>query len=392
MKHLRLMTAFLTLTACGPQAFVPSGVSSSQTAAGSMNIPPKVDIVLSVSSSGTMRNIISGINSEVPTFLQNLQDSGWDYRFVSIPLSEYHPTDSSHLSINGAVSVSKYDNNYPETSWLAPFPGALYTDPTLGISSYLFSNVFNVTQINANDLIDAHESGFKNQVTFLSRSDVKNNFLRPDATLAMITLTNSDDRSDWAWGAAGTTQLGNPTVATTTYRDQILATKLNPSTHAQGIVKYYSLVAHLATSCRGYGAWSGQRYESMTGLFGGQRIDICSTPLSSALAAVSADLQTVKLAFRKRFLVIGTPPNVGTIKVKKYTGGVASAATDIAQDPTNGWTYFGQATGNEYAIDAPIPMDLIKSGYLIELHGSAKLNGSDTADVTYQNAGTVSSH
>ena len=88
-----------------------------------MNVPPKVDIVLGVSGNGTMRNILPGITAEIPAFLQKLENSGWDYRFVSIPLSEYHPTDN--LSIANAVSVSKYDANYPVGTWLPPFPGEI---------------------------------------------------------------------------------------------------------------------------------------------------------------------------------------------------------------------------------------------------------------------------
>jgi hypothetical protein len=41
---------------------------------------------------------------------------------------------------------------------------------------------------------------------------------------------------------------------------------------------------------------------------------------------------------------------------------------------------------NVYTIDSPVPMNL-GSGYAIELHSSAKLEGDDSANVMYLPAG-----
>ena len=380
---LALVTTSFALNGCGPQAFVPSTTTASQNAAGGMNIPPKIDIVLGMSSNGTMRNIYPGVTTEIPKFLTNLQNSGWDYRFVSIPLSEYHPT--SNLSITNAVSVSNYDSNYPVGTWLAPYPGALH-DTSPAILSTLFSSIFNVSEILPSDPIDNHESGFRNQLNFLTRSDVQSNFLRPDAMLAVITVSNADDRSDWQWGTPGTAQLGNPTIDSSTYAADFRAIKGG----AAAAIKYFSVVTHLATNCRGYGTWSGQRYEDMAMRLGGQSVDICNTSVADSLSVIQNNLTIYRLSFRKKYLVIGTEPNIGTITVTKYSGGKSST---IPQDPTNGWTYVGAVpAGGVYTIDSPIPMDQVTNGYLIELHGTAKLTGGDTADVNYQNAGTVTSH
>ncbi|MBC7396158.1 MAG: hypothetical protein H7333_01845, partial [Bdellovibrionales bacterium] len=291
MKLLWLTTALLALTACGPQAFVPSSASSSQTPAGAMNVPPKVDIVLGMSSNGTMKNILPGITSELPAFLEKLQNSGWDYRFVSIPLSEYHPTDN--LNINGAVSVSKYDTNYPSGTWLPPFPGANHnTAPRVNPS--LFAAFFNVSQFTSTDPNDAHESGFHNQLNFLYRNDVRNDFLRPDAMLAIITLSNGDDRSDWQWGPANTTDPGHPTVDSNTYANYFRGIKGSGS-----ILKYYSLVSNNGVSCRGSASWNGQRYREMTGILSGASSDICTSAVADSLEAVRTNLSSVKLSFRK---------------------------------------------------------------------------------------------
>jgi hypothetical protein len=92
----------------------------------------------------------------------------------------------------------------------------------------------------------------------------------------------------------------------------------------------------------------------------------------------------VKLSFRKKFLVMGTEPNPATIKVVRYINGESSRAEVIPQNPTNGWTYVGYRT-NQNTIDAPLEMEPA-TGYMVQLHGTAKLMGADTADITYQNA------
>jgi hypothetical protein len=322
-KRLSLMfgSAFFATTifmsACGPQAFVPNTTSAAQTAAGSMNIPPKVDIVMGMSSNGTMRNIYPGVNSEVPAFLTNLQNSGWDYRFVSIPLSQYHPTDEADLSISNAVSVSDYDANYPIGTWMAPYPGASHaTSPAILPS--LFATVFNISQLDPTDPVDDHETGFDNQINFLNRADVQANFLRPDAMLAVITVSNADDRSDWNWaGTVGTTNQGVPTVSMDTYQSEFLATKGGIAAQ----VKYFSVVAHLTTSCEGYGDWSGIRYEQMASMLNGTSVDICSNTVAQSLTAIQNNLTTYQLSFEKKYLIIGSDPNVSTITVTKISGG-----------------------------------------------------------------------
>ena len=62
----------------------------------------------------------------------------------------------------------------------------------------------------------------------------------------------------------------------------------------------------------------------------------------------------------------------------------------IPQSSTNGWTYAGQISG--YQIDSPTPMNYFTDQYAIELHGGFELTGSQTASVTYTQAGLQNSH
>jgi hypothetical protein len=104
---------------------------------------------------------------------------------------------------------------------------------------------------------------------------------------------------------------------------------------------------------------------------------------------VAQNIQGTPLPFRRNFLTIASEPKEGTIRVLRYSNGDTNSPVEIQEDPANGWTYAGYLT-NQATIDYPIAMD-VRTGYMIELHGTARLNGSDSADVIYQNIGTVTS-
>lgn len=389
-----MLLATLALSACGPQAFVPDTVVSNQSAAGGMNLPPKVDIVLGISQGGTMQNIYSGLSPELVQFTNNLQKQGWDYRFVAIPLSESRP-GASH-PISAGVTPSIYHTNFSQAQWLPPYPGAQYLDnlsnpnPLFLLSPSLFSSAFVIPSMDYSTN-NGRETGLKNQADFLNRSDVRNNFLRSDALLAVITISNGRDTSDgWQYAGWGPPENQVPkAVNVTNYVNQMKAAKTNPS-----MAKYYALVAHGQNNCRGpYQSWSGIDYDKAAQQMGGVGLysspnytsptDICTHSTSAALAEVSNHLDKVQLDFQKKYLVIGTEPNVGTIKV--FKNGIL-----LAQNASNGWTYEGYKT-NVNTIDLPVPM-AAATGYFIELHGSAKLFGKDTARVEYMNAGSVTAH
>jgi hypothetical protein len=238
------------------------------------------------------------------------------------------------------------------------------------------------------------EYGLKNQYEFVSRSDVNDpntGILRTDAILALITLSNGEDRSygtppSQNSGSGWTYDQGSFTTQNAI--DGINSVKLSPD-----MVKYYSMVAGPNTYCRSnipYTSYWGQRYINFSNTMNGRNVDICNVDMSAALSTIAQDIQGTPLPFRRNFLVIPSEPNQATIQVIKFAGGDTSNPVTIPQDPINGWTYSGFLTA-QFTIDSPISMDQ-RDGYMIELHGTAKLMGSDLADVVYQNTGTVSSN
>jgi hypothetical protein len=384
---LSLLSGVLLASACGPQTFVPGVVRSRQSAAGSITIPAKVDVVFGLSQNMTMLNIFPGLQSEISNFMGKLQNSGWNYRYVGIPLGYSQVNNSTVFPLNNKISISRYDTNTPQPNWLPPYPGANYNDPLLGIASNLVSANFTypAPSVSSGHMAYGLEYGLRNQSEFVSRADVQSQFLRPDALLAVITLSNGEDRSYGTPPPAGTT--GAWTYNTAQVNNALTA--ISSAKSSPALVKYYSMVAHLTTSCLGGGNWSGIRYESFADHFGGGKVDICTTPLSAAFSAVAQNIQGTPLPFRRNFLTIASEPKVGSIRVIRYANGDINSPVEVPEDATNGWTLAGYLT-NQATIDDPIPMD-IRTGYMIELHGSARLIGSDSADVIFQNIGSVTS-
>ena len=156
-------------------------------------------------------------------------------------------------------------------------------------------------------------------------------------------------------------------------------------------VQFYAAVAaeqDFSENCMGGNSWIGTRYQEMAGLLGGQSFDICTAQFSGMFSGLAAALQATRLNIETRYLFIASAPNTSTIVVTKYPGGNSAAGVVIPNNPNDGWTYDGFLSA--YAIDAPVPMNM-DAGYAIELHGSAKLEGNDTANVAYTAAGLQNS-
>lgn len=432
------VATLLTLSACGPQAYVPGTVTSDQEAAGTMNIPPKVDIVLGISQDGTMGNIYSGstgIQTGIQNLVSTLESKGWDYRFVAISLSEH--SDGQTFNINNKVAVSKYDGNYAALGlWQTPYPNALAS--AVSILPSLFTQYFTFPGLDTAHN-DGREGGLRNQAKFVNRFDVQQNFIRPDALLAMITLSNSDDRSREVITGQGSVQTcynNNPAVngmlygynaepsttaepygfwkagnngsscltdaGTETYKAQpakidYFKTQLAAAKGGTlNLVKYYSVVAK-SNYCRAGQGRVGSTYSAVTTSVGGADIDLCQYNPSEALNQVANHLTQQHIIFRKSYLKLNSQPSPNTITVKRLA---STGEQVINQDPTNGWSYVSYTSDTTlYSIDGykfmnantwyPYQAGQVTGRYFIKLNGDAALVGGESARIEYMNNGSV---
>jgi hypothetical protein len=367
---------------CGEQKFTTTPAEVQADAPGTYILPPKVDILLMEDDTGSMDASNAEITQQLTKFLENLESKNWNYRFATVPLVNRKGRTLSEML------TSKHDPSWG-AKWVAPYPGAIQANADKVLPQYFrtpstYSHFLKTSELDIG--LGGHEQGFLNIEATLYRRAPETQFLRPDALLAIIVLGNGNDTTsvNLCKDVDGTEIPCPPPDKSAQnsleyYTSRIRSVKASPS-----LVKFYAAVANKRQSpCRGGYSYRGSRYKAVeAALTGDQNFDICSQSISSVLSAIDANLTYQKLQMRTRFLFLNQEPNPDSIKVTRNASGTLTA---IPMDPINGWTYAGYQKG-VYAIDAPASMNL-GTGYVVELHGSGKLLGSETATVTFTPAG-----
>jgi hypothetical protein len=439
MKFMKLNTALVGIlgglaalsAGCGKQAFQVAASSEQQQAPGIFNVPARVDILLVEDDTGSMRETFSQIAAQMPAFLEDLRSRGWDYHFATAPLTTLRPI--------GQVAASQYDINWG-TQWTAPFPGATMTNLRGQVSSsaFRFPSTYNAF-LSGNELSNTtgEEPGLKNIVAQLQDTSITSTgFLRDDALLAIVMVGNGDDTSylnKCKWnetagygdtvvvveglcknaptvgrtnseralydsyrakcgspGAAPAGSCNNDADSFNSLKNQILAIKSPDLNTAAAKTRFFAAV-DLKPSSNYY----GKRYVQMAGALGGVAYDIIYSPVHQILDSLAGNLQSVQMSMRTRYLVISEQPNPASVKVYRHPGGNESQRIEIPRDANNGWTPAGATVGspnefrisNFYVIDYPALLNFVSTGYAVELHGSAKITGGDTATVEFTPVG-----
>ena len=372
-------TLGLGLIGCGKQEFNVSRQQSASEAPGTYEIPAKVDILLAEDNTGSMANVLPKIKAEFPKLLNSLESSGWDYRFATIPLFNQRTITQ--------IVASKFDSNWGSL-WKQPYPGAPRTS---SLPDYLFSKPANyggfITSVASGGSL---EPGFENIKNTLYGS-IRPSFLRDDAMLVILVAGNGEDTSgvkmcrradNYSEPCEYQGQSGTLESSFQQYKSAFLGLK-NQSAQ----LKFYSVVSpYDRKTCLSQSdyALAGERYIRMANELGGRDYDICTQPISSVVTSLKSELQSQRLSFRTQYIFIPQDADPNSVQVTIYrANGTIETPTRSA---SNGWQYIGQHSG-VYAIDSPVPMNWVTSGYAIKLNGSAKLIGNDYADVDYDVAG-----
>jgi hypothetical protein len=418
-----LVAVAILISGCGQQAYSVTGSQNQMSAPGTFTVPPKVDILVAEDNMGSTDSDVvqAGLQSQMQGFLSNLQSMGWDYHFAVAPLVNAQSFTQ--------VTASDYDPNWG-SAWVAPFPGASQSSIE-AVNSDVFVMPGNFSDwISPGGTLGSIEPGFSTLLTTLTNEAPGTGFIRPDALLVVIALSNGEDTSSvnyctssgapyYTSNQSGSPYLcgssiagGQPRCSETSagfsptgdgtnsgqscdsmldseeyYRQQLINLKGSAS-----LVQFDAVVAtdnDVGASCISSGAWVGSRYEWMASNLGGQTFSICSSQASNILSSLASSLQSVMLGYETQYLFIAQAANPSTIVVTKYPNGDTSNPQVISQDPNNGWEYEGYVS-NVYTINYPVNMDLA-SGYAIKLNGSAELVGNDTASVTFTAAGLQNS-
>lgn len=414
--------AAAALSACGKESFETISTASTVAAPGYFTLAPKVDILLAQDNTGSMSEIYSQMGTEVPRFLANLEKTGWDYHFASVPLTTSLTNPGRLFS---QVVASKQDRNWGPASWLVPYPGALFTDSDPGtIASSFFRRPSDYSDyrnyLRPSNSLRGVEPGLETLTTQLTGQMDGTGFHRDDAMLVILVVGNGEDTSGRKicrrndgyeapcdaptmnsatpvrCGSSGLSLEDNCRIGTFVstehapgtagyvrdyYLQQIQA--LRPSADQ---VRIYAAVSD-GGPCYGYPSSDGAQYAAMASATGTVRKNICTTPASTVLSQIQDSLEIQRMSLFTVYLTMENEPDTSTIQVVKYVNGEAGSPVTIPQDATNGWSYAGRIDNEPSIVTAGGVAMNRASGWAVRLNGTARLAGSDTARVTYKPRG-----
>jgi hypothetical protein len=314
-KHLICALALSGLTvACNKQTYSLPG--EEQAYSQSVTYNNKVDVVLMVDNSSSMDTYQNKLADQVPGMITALNKLGMDYRIAVV-------TTDMRAGGNGGVFVGS--------------PKVLSVNSP-NLATLLTGRVRQGT--GGSDL----ERGLQSLETALN---TETGFIRNDAMLAVIALSNEDDYS------SGTSAQFKQ------YFDQLKPkfTGFNGATQAWMInfIGVPNLQSSCTTALDGIYKEPGLKWIDLANMSGGLVQPICDTTLSLAVDNIRKRIVEVLTDFH-----LGRKAKIESIIVK--VNGVA-----VPQSTVNGWEY-------------------IDNGYLVRFHGTAVPGADAQISITFDPA------
>ncbi len=296
MKIVFIIGMIACMSACSKSQY--SLPDSSQQFGQSVKYNNKVDVVLLVDNSSSMDTYQNKLAQQAPGMIQALNSFGMDYQLVVV-------TTDMRAGGNGGSYVGNPQILVPGTQNLSNILTARIKQGTGGSDQERG--------------LESIEAALNNQPSFL----------RSDALLAVIALSNEDDHSP---------DNSNHFIS---YLDQ-LKPKFNGFTQAW-IVNFIG-VPNLQSSCStaldGIYKEPGLKWISLAEYSGGLVQPICDTTLAEAVSNIRKRIVEVLTEFS-----LGREPVLGTIVVK--INGVT-----IPESNENGWEYI--AEGNRVRLHGSV--------------------------------------
>ena len=294
---LSLVVAALSMmqNGCGNGAATSFEIDSTSESFGQKVLyNNKVDIVMIVDNSTSMQQHQKRLSQQMPNMVAALQALRMDYRIVVITTSMGSGGDGG--AFRGTPSV--------------------LTNFTPNLTSALSERVLQGE--TGKDL----ERGFESLQTVLSADYLSTDgvgFLREDALLAIVELSDEDDSSG---------------VSASTLANYLDSLKPAGKDGRKSWIFNFIGVLDDSSACRTFNDFSSPGLKQMTlaHLAGGSQESICSSNLTSAVTNIKARIVQILTDF-----TLAEKPVVSTIAV--LVNGV-----QIPQDELNGWTYVLEGT------------------------------------------------
>ncbi len=285
-----------------------------------------LDIIWIIDNSGSMVDNRTLLASNFQDFFNQLVASQTDFRIGVIS------TDGNPQPPDGTI------------------PGQLHGTP-----SFIDKNTPNAAQAFAQNVVFAPgrvrwTQDFAMMEEFLTNPGLNSGFLRPNAALAVITLSNGDDES---FGTVG-------------HYARFLRGIKGPGN--ENWVSFSTISGDVPNGCQpgrdanfwGTFADPATRLNDMTLRLGGVVGSICDNSFEDTLSRISEALNTLRKAFP-----LSLKPDPGTITVLVTAAG-QSGGVVIPNDPTLGWTYSATLNAIQFLGSyVPPPGSLIQIQYAI---------------------------
>jgi hypothetical protein len=276
------------------------------------------------------------------SFLSNMS-SQWDYRFTVMPLLTSKSLSSKYVVASDCSSVSG------AMQCLSPSQASTFNNSS-GDYGWINSANFSGGDDHGFDHIQSNLSGM-------------GSFLRSDATLAVIVISNGDDLD----GVARTRRSDG--YMELNYNTTDAANSFNSfKSFLQGFKgtskRFYPVVVNSSGSC--LNGYYGKRYVSMAGQFNSRSYNLCSGELNSSIDMIKQELVAITEAIRFNYVVISTDREPVASSIKVWKNGV--------EIPSSNWTYVGHTS---QATSYYPTSGNIRTGYMIKLNG-VDYKGSDS--------------
>jgi hypothetical protein len=327
-RFLIILTVFLA--ACGDVKFETTS-SNNEASGGPTPTPPlppvnmhdeivtpsnnAVDILFVIDNSGSMEDEQQSISTRLSAFTDKITALDWRIAITSTDMGGSQSRDSQ-----------------PKSGWLVPFDGAgnRYLSPTTPDFAQLFEDT---VQLGSNG--SGNERGVAAARASVLRN--QNDWIRPEAQLAVVVLTDEDECSNQDSGCMSSQDDAQGLVDAVHSAYDTAAGKKNFTFNSIAILDEDCRQVQGSQTLNGrlIDAYIGRDYIAASDLTGGIKGSICSDDYANELSAMGDLVQSLSSS-----AVLQCSP-VGGVAVVKYTSDGSLVASHVS--------------GNRVIFDAPVP-------------------------------------
>lgn len=367
MKTNKLMISMMGLAAMAMTACEKTDRTFSLLDAGSSfqqsatYVPKPVDVLWVVDNSGSMESSQSGLTSNFQSFINGFQQKGYDFHMAVTGSDAWRAAYQSNATNKSMLQRARQGEiNFTTNplSWL--------TNSGIGIMNRSTPNLANVFITNATQGIKGtgDERAFQSMREFLNAS-INSGFRRPDASLAIIILSDEDDfsatTSSYVAGEYYEEVNSDPLVLPSSndpdniynlYRDSRLHTVASYKTYLDGLVGAgnYSvnMIGIMDQACKTSlndsftGRRIGRRYMELVDATGGVKTSLCAN-FGESLEIIAQSIVSKNGVFK-----LDRQPIESTLRV------VVNGST-VPNSATWGWTYNPETLEVTFSPEDAIP-------------------------------------